>query len=193
MANVKCEVCKDIFDTKHGMLTHKSMKHGKPTKECKVCGDTFTHQPARNNAKYCSEDCQYKSLEVDKVSVDCDNCEEIVMKYPREIDKYEKLFCSTDCRHNYFTKENHPRYTGYTSENFYGVSWDSWRNKILDKYNNCQRCGENAEQVHHIKPVNEFTQVQDAHYEDNLTLLCASCHMIVENNWNIERQKNKLL
>ena len=190
----ECPVCDDSFNTEHGMMTHKSMVHGRPTKECEICGEVFDYQPKREKTvRYCSSDCQYKSMVKDRILVSCDNCGDSTEKYPSKIERCNNFFCSTQCRHNYFRGNNHPRYTGYTSDNFYGVEWSDWRNRILDKYEVCQKCGKSGNQIHHIIPVNQFKEVTEAHFEENLTRLCASCHMIVENNWSISKQKEELL
>lgn len=34
--------------------------------------------------------------------------------------------------------------------------------------------------VHHIKPIREFDTVEDAHFKQNVVLLCESCHKRIE-------------
>jgi hypothetical protein len=57
----------------------------------------------------------------------------------------------------------------------------------LDDYL-CQRCEVpqselgRALDVHHIKPVSSFVNVNDANFIENVVSLCHDCHMLVE--WN---------
>lgn len=194
-----CEECSDSFSSEHALNTHISMVHGKPEKICVTCGNSFKVQPCRvENAKYCSKECQYKSLEVDRLSTNCDNCNNHLERRKLEIDKRENIFCDVECRVEYFKGENHPRWDdGYYNLDLgdYGPKWEDYRESIISRDGVCQLCKNNPEnkQVHHIIPVKEFSTIENAHQLDNLVLLCPSCHMTVEHNWSVDKQKEKFI
>lgn len=50
-----------------------------------------------------------------RFNVKCDYCKTIVSKSRRELEKYDKHFCSNDCKHRYFTERNNPMWNGGTS------------------------------------------------------------------------------
>ncbi|MGD9938624.1 MAG: HNH endonuclease [Clostridia bacterium] len=58
----------------------------------------------------------------------------------------------------------------------YGSGWRQARDRQLQAFPKCQRCGAPAVAVHHILPVLQG----GTHASDNLVSLCDSCHMIVE-------------
>lgn len=103
----------------------------------------------------------------------------------------EVVFCSLKCCYGnrkgvndrvYHTGEDNPNWKG-GYEGYYGASWPDWRKKILkrDDYT-CQACGytDESNHVHHVKPVRDFDEPQDAHYDSNLVTLCVSCHSEAE-------------
>ncbi|QLH80965.1 HNH endonuclease [Halosimplex pelagicum] len=59
-----------------------------------------------------------------------------------------------------------------------GEKWAVARSAALARDNGrCQDCGsEDDLHVHHIKPVREFDVPADAHYVENLVVLCKYCH-----------------
>lgn len=74
---------------------------------------------------------------------------------------------------------------GTFSEKWYGPLWTVVRDKIRARDEVCQHCGEDGTEtgldVHHIVPVRNFrraegAQVEEAHQEANLVLLCKRCH-----------------
>jgi len=55
--------------------------------------------------------------------------------------------------------------------------WKQNRRAALARDKVCQDCGTSDKlHVHHIRPVSSFDHSNDAHYLDNLVVLCASCH-----------------
>jgi len=63
---------------------------------CNVCGSTFSVSPYRSDeAKYCSNSCQYKSMEVEFIEKVCEVCQEEFEVKPSRSDSAR--FCSTDC------------------------------------------------------------------------------------------------
>lgn len=82
--------------------------------------------------------------------------------------------------------ERNPNWKGgqYTNE-WYGPGWDIIRERVQDRDGVCQHCGHDGSdtrlEVHHIVPLREFREKDDATLEDanrkaNLILLCKRCH-----------------
>lgn len=86
------------------------------------------------------------------------------------------------------------RIAGQTESNrdrYYGTNWKEMRAKTLerDRYR-CQSCGDSINElrsdnstglhVHHIVPVREFQEPEDANFLENLITLCPSCHSDAE-------------
>jgi len=72
---------------------------------------------------------------------------------------------------------------GYS--NRYGSGWSVSRDRIRNRDEVCQHCGHDGSErrleVHHIVPVRVFRnaeelEIEDAHHEENLVLLCNRCH-----------------
>lgn len=155
-------------------------------KECDNCESEFT-TPPWEDAIYCSENCARGTK-----SLNCKYCE----------DDYEvgraadSTFCSKECQHNWqrenWTGEDGPNWSGGWKK-YYGAGWQEFRRKTRKRYNHtCQCCGKSCKEkhhdVHHIEPVREFDNVEDAHFDDNVTLLCQKCHRIVETKMDRDTQ-----
>lgn len=71
-----------------------------------------------------------------------------------------------------------------------GEKWRKARQATLARDNRrCQDCGSASElHVHHIKPAAEFEAERDAHYMDNLVVLCKYCHA----SWEGRNERPKL-
>ena len=81
--------------------------------------------------------------------------------------------------------ENHPNWLGGHIDSR-GPNWQEQRQKALERDGySCQKCGETDGRldVHHIIPYRYFDDYITANELDNLTTLCHSCHMHVENNF----------
>jgi len=74
----------------------------------------------------------------------------------------------------------------------YGASWTEIADRIRERYDNkCFVCRESPEEklpVHHIIPVREFENEENAHYEENLVVLCRKHHRIIESSESVEEQ-----
>ena len=79
------------------------------------------------------------------------------------------------------TGEDHPRWNGGSSHTNYGPSWDTQRQKALDRDGNqCLVCGRSdAVHVHHIRPFRTFglENHEEANVLDNLVCLCPQHHV----------------
>lgn len=85
---------------------------------CNVCSSTFYVKPYReNDAKYCSNECQSKSMEKEKVRKICEVCSEEFCVKPSRCDSAR--FCSTKC------------YNEIKSEMNSGKSAPGWRGGCL--------------------------------------------------------------
>ncbi len=97
-------------------------------------------------------------------------------------------FCSPDCANRALRGVGNPSWRGGHPD-YYGADWRPLQRlaRKLDNYL-CQRCEVRqtelgrALDVHHIKPVSSFENVNDANLIENVVSLCHDCHMRVE--WN---------
>ncbi len=80
--------------------------------------------------------------------------------------------------------EDNPNWRGGYSRR-YGSGWSVAREAVRERDEVCQHCGHDGSErrleVHHIVPVRVFRdaehlEVEDAHDEENLVLLCNRCH-----------------
>jgi 5-methylcytosine-specific restriction endonuclease McrA len=75
--------------------------------------------------------------------------------------------------------ENSYRWKGGHAKN-YGDRWSRHRRIIADYYSNCQACGDEGKDVHHIIPYKKFESDKEANHLTNLIYLCRDCHAKVE-------------
>lgn len=187
--------------------------------ECKYCGTSVRRPESsieRNENTFCSQKCNNqwrKSLSVEEqphyqgggVSVDCHFCGERNIKTVKKkrANKQDKFFCNFDClgKHNErrYSGEGNPNYKGGDWEhNYRGHNWAIVRNSVRERDDyTCQNCDSGRDELgqipdcHHIKPEHTFDDRTDAHYEENLVLLCRYCHNKFDNLCE-ETQREKL-
>lgn len=169
---------------------------------CNNCGDSLKVVPSHHEKvdnHYCDHNCQTEyedrsgsnnpSWKGGKEVVECHYCGSELKVYQYRYKNEDRFFCGYSCRGDWatekFSGENHPLWSGY-SEN-YGAGWLAMRKKARKRDNGtCQICGKSKEElgkwpdVHHIQPVTSFEDKNNAHFLDNLILLCSSCHGKVE-------------
>jgi len=103
--------------------------------------------------------------------------------------KEEAEFCSKDCVGLWLSEnrsgENHHQFKNY--EENYGKDWPKERRKAREYYNNqCQVCLDSFDQkeekipIHHLIPVGNFEEKNNAHFQENLVQVCRSCHFKLE-------------
>lgn len=135
-----------------------------------------------------------------KETVYCEYCNKEYQVTPSLIER--SRFCSNNCKHSWM------------SENLVGEDSHSWKENVVDKsnhyngiYNNVRRrvknrdngcivCGEEKVDAHHIKPVKEFDDPENAHTMDNMVSLCRKHHKEYENeytNLQADEFKSKVL
>lgn len=187
--------------------------------DCKYC-DTTVRRPERsierNDNTFCTQRCKnnwQKSISVEEqphyqgggVSVDCHFCGErdtktVTKKRAREQDRF---FCDFDCLGKFnerrYSGEGNPNYKGGDWEhNYRGPNWAIVRNSVRERDNyTCQNCGSTKDELgqipdcHHIIPEHTFDDRTDAHYEENLILLCRDCHNTFD-NMSEDKQRERL-
>lgn len=149
---------------------------------CNYCGDTFKRYPSQaknGRGKFCSMSCSQKDKSGEnapnyqQVECVCQECGESfsVRKYRKD----DARFCSYSCHYDYMDEG---------ASVYYGDMWDEVADEMREKADNkCQICGTEGEKklpVHHIIRVREFDNPNDAHFEENLVVLCQSHHMKME-------------
>jgi len=123
---------------------------------------------------------------------ECANCGREIERFESEI--FEDNVCSDSC----FKEVHSEKMSGKRNPNWkegrrpdYGYAWSQIREQVILRDNErCQVCGlcrEKSENildrdltVHHIEPLREFSDVSDAHENDNLVTVCQRCHPKVE-------------
>ena len=154
-------------------------------KVCPNCNNGFK-TPEYVDQTYCSKECFGGTK-----TISCEYCGD---DYTIARSK-NSSFCSRECQSKWQSEnwvgENAPRWMG-GYKNYYGEDWIKSREKIRERDGNiCQVCEETSENwmpVHHIIPVREFDDPNEAHFEENMVQVCRSCHMTVE-SMSTEKQK----
>jgi len=203
MPSTPCPTCgrRDFADDSY-MKSHHSLVHGESiagfTTTCTECGDTVVKvqkKHAEGNS-FCNKSCEakWRSRKTGEDSFrweggveerECPTCGKI--HAPDQDHRYRET-CSDECLSEYRSKltegEGNPNWSG-GYDNYYGKKWKEVRDKIrLKDDNTCQVCEFTTDErfipVHHIIPVSEFDELDDAHYEANLAQVCRTCHPTVE-------------
>lgn len=170
------------------------------TTECERCGDEFEYYPSDKDGVYCP-DCVEESDEflgtpswegklTELVTTPCEQCGADVTVRESKRRYGAGRFCSRECVATWQSEnwrgEDHPGWEGGWNEDRIN-NWSAARRKVLERDDHtCQNCGSSAEDlerepdVHHIVPIREFDDPNDAHTPDNLIVLCRGCHVAVE-------------
>lgn len=140
-----------------------------------------------------------------KKTVKCSECGKQIQRFNNETKAREHLFCSSDCKNKFHSKQmsgsNNPNWQhGQSDTHIYGPEWDSIRKCVLerDEYE-CSICGLSNDahrrsyrgelEIHHIRPIAEFTSHEQANQTENLISLCSRCHGKVEHGGKELRDK----
>lgn len=188
-----CDDCYSESGEKNG-----NYSGAKEPSECRICGSEFEYYPSDKDGNYCSG-CLSEATgllpdsatpDASELEVDCKNCSTTLQRYPAEVEDAEYgCFCDLSCYGEWLSEnvvgDDHHQWEG--GEFAYGESWWKVRRAALsrDDYE-CQSCGVEADQlerrpdVHHIKRVRAFDNVENAHKLENVVTLCRSCHRLVE-------------
>lgn len=179
-------------------------KGGKAATECRICGRRFKYYPSDKKGWYCPECVETEEWRTPptvtgtdnprwkggKIEKECDVCGKKVRRYPSGFEN-DVVCCSEECRQTWlseaFTGEGHPNWKGGPGD-FYNDGWWPAKLAALDRDGHtCRVCGATKDElgrnpdVHHIVPVREFAEAEDAeiadaHALDNLVSLCVTCH-----------------
>lgn len=187
-----CDDCNPNAGENNGNWTD-----ARETTECERCGDEFSYYPSDKEGIYCS-DCIETAEELPELGTDryaervtktCDQCAEEIEVLQSRDERETVRFCGRKCRDQWLSEnyrgEKHHRWKG--EDVTYGGRWWEVRRLARERDDNtCQNCGiskselEDTPHVHHIKPIREFDDPQEAHSLDNVVTLCPSCHHRVE-------------
>jgi len=158
----ECPKCGESFETKQGMRSHYSQKHGKKDwrkeTECANCEDTIKRHERefeRSEKFFCSTECEseYKqeSLKgennpcwrggINSVEFECDWCGDTSTARKSRLEQYENNFCNSECRGEWHResgltlgKNNTEWIDGRTwqQRKASGYKWEENRNKALE-------------------------------------------------------------
>jgi len=180
--------------------------------ECSWCSESFDRPRSRAEkfeTQFCSGECEseWKSVNLigqenpnwSRETTECSWCDAKIKVVPSRFDVAEKLFCSSDCYGNWLsenvTGDSHPNFKGGYRQ-YYGDEWEQVREEIRNRDGGvCQACGKSRDDngrrlsVHHIVPVREFDDPNEAHTHNNLVQVCDDCHPKLENLPEMEQRK----
>ena len=167
-------------------------KDAKEEATCKLCESTFDYYPSDKQGVYCP-DCveaadeflgtpSYELREIERVEKECELCEKDMTVLQSEIDRGRGRFCSEECRNLWLRNEiDNPH-----SAPYHGI-WHTVRKAAYKRdEHQCQWCGTSKDEIgrepdaHHIKPIREFEDPEEAHRLDNIICLCKVCHRRAE-------------
>ncbi|WP_380677465.1 HNH endonuclease [Salinigranum sp. GCM10025319] len=188
-----CDECNPNAGSNNG-----NWKGGKQAATCRICDDRFDYYPSDKDGTYCP-DCveeadgllpENPARPAERVSTRCEHCErELEVRQERIDGNSYGVFCSSSCYARWLSihivAENHHQWKGGTL-NYGSGWWETRRNALKRDGYQCRRCGIAAEElgqnpdVHHVTPVREFENPEEAHSLANVVSLCRSCHRIVE-------------
>ena len=193
----KAEDCNRSFDSEHGMKIHFGSKHDKirvVSVRCDNCGD-LTHQTSRNKERndnnFCDNSCygEWRAESINgenhprynKESETCENCGDSIMVQQHKRESNNNHFCDSNCMLEW------RRQKSKVTKQDYGENWNQVSSRVRERDGMCLKCGISNKQckeeygcqlhVHHIKPLQEFENCENANKMQNLKSLCPSCHM----------------
>lgn len=160
-----------------GMKTHANLS------TCPKCGGLKGRR-----AKTCGK-CAgkgYKGNGPTAVTMVCEYCENEFLLPQWRVNQGRGRFCSKECKDQFLTTISGPDHIKYTGRNapakYSGANWKRARAAVIERADNkCEFCGISLDEVkryavHHIIGAHEFDSVADAHFADNLAVICQSCH-----------------
>lgn len=172
-------------------------KDAKETTNCSRCGQRFEYYPSDKDGVYCS-DCVASADEflgdayvkdAERVEKTCEQCGCSMNVLQSRLDKGNGRFCSQDCVGDWLSENvvGEKHHMWMEGDTVYRGKWWKVRRKARERDDHeCRCCGTTATDegreldVHHIRPVREFDDPQDAHTLQNVVTLCRSCHRNVE-------------
>jgi hypothetical protein len=152
---------------------------------CDGCGVEFEAAP-HEEKRFCELECSYGNRKHDNYhTADCEICGK-EYKTGGPVKAKRRRTCGRDCFSKLLSKEysgeNHPSWKGGRPD-YYGTRWNKQRQKALERDNyECVICGKGKDElgihpdVHHIVPVADFEDKDNAHDLINLVTLCRKHH-----------------
>ena len=166
-------------------------KDAKESAECEICGTDFEYYPSNKKGEFCPEcvreadeflgTSSHELRDIELIERDCKHCGTSMTVLPSTDAQGYGKFCDRDCLSSWLSDQ------WGDGERIYNGRWREVRRRALNRDDHeCQRCGKTKADigrepdVHHITPVRDFGDSQDAHRLDNVVCLCRSCHRLVE-------------
>lgn len=210
LPNRKCRGCKkQFYDEKsrrqfcqncppNAGKHNGNWRGGRETTCCDSCGSEFRYYPSNKEGVYCSNCVQEaKGLLPDnpsekgkRIQTECLYCDKkMIVRPSRENSRSRGTFCDMDCYGDWLSEnvvgKDHHQWEG-GSINYTGKWWRVRRKALKRDGRTCQNCGKHESElgttpdVHHIIRVRDYDDPQEAHFLNNVTTLCRSCHRNVE-------------
>jgi hypothetical protein len=181
---------------------HNKFQRGGERRSCDNCEEEIQRKPSTYEGQdnvYCSIECRVEYRRADWPQLVCENCGELFKMRPAlyeqriTVQNNDKFFCSNDCQGEWETGKDNPMYDGERKGHpIYGPDWRYIRRDARERDGfSCQDCGLSEREhkarygqeleVHHIKPIREFDNVEEANQLSNLITLCRAHHRKYEN------------
>lgn len=199
----ECPSCDKLLLSELGVKRHHTRTHGESismiTRDCSHCGadvEQHSYRAGEYDRAFCDTDCKAKWQSEqggvshplsERVEVTCSYCGDTFEEQPAKVERTDKSFCpGSNCYGEWCSenrvRENNPRWGGGSPQD-YGERWPRQRRRALKRDGHqCKLCGRGKPDlgrnpdVHHITPVREFDELNDAHDLDNLITLCRQHH-----------------
>lgn len=120
------------------------------------------------------------------VTCECRQCHELFLIPLWRMKQGRGLFCSRPCVNAFLGTvkgEQHHKYTGrHAPARYEGTNWEKARAAVILRAGGlCEWCGKKLATVkryavHHLIGLHKFTNPEDGHTPDNLSVICQSCH-----------------
>jgi endogenous inhibitor of DNA gyrase (YacG/DUF329 family) len=148
--------------------------HTKILVVCEMCGEQVEiYRCSSRSYKFCSSKC-YNNFRKQSgiITISCDNCGKNFTLKKVYFERSKKNFCSKKC---YLE-------SCVASIKRSGASWRRLKKAIKRDLGICLQCGKQAECVHHIIPLRDFTSTKKSDVLSNLISLCKKCHQETYSN-----------
>lgn len=199
--------CEKIFCSRECYDLSRTIEREKRTRQCDHCGKDYIPSDGKSNLRFCSAECRSLGLKAAPIHCVCCGAWVSIVKFMHATGKFisskSGKVCSRECHIKWiktnpvrklkislaFRGEKHPNWQGGPLVINHRSAWERLADSIRDRDGHkCQKCGKPESDnrrrldVHHIVPRRECLSLEIANHPDNLTSLCAECHMKVE--WN---------
>lgn len=159
---------------------------------CEICDESFVYYPWDKEGVYCP-DCveaadeflgtpSYELREIERVKTTCRYCDNEFEILQSAYERGEGRFCNNDCQNAWMAEQ-----WSNSHDKPYRGKWYRMRRAAYERDSRrCQYCGISRKElgrnpdVHHIIPIREFDNPEEAHFLDNLICLCPLCHRRAE-------------